>query len=167
MENEIYKSPEAELVPQVDDIDNELASRGARFLASIIDSLTILPISLTIMYLTGGFEGIAEGQQLSILYTLTLALVSTVIFLLIHGKIMLRDGQTWGKKSQSIKIVTVDGEHADLKTLAKRYGFYWVIPQIPLVGQFINLVNVLFIFSKSKRCIHDHVGGTKVIKAHK
>lgn len=165
MENEIYKAPEAELETANFDSDNvELASRGSRLAASIIDSLTVLPISILLMYFTGGFQGISEGQQPGIQYTVILTLVSSAIFLVIHGKIMLRDGQTWGKRLLKIKIVTTDGGHADLKALSKRYGLYWGLSIVPGVGHLLGIINILFVFSKSKKCLHDHVGGTKVIK---
>lgn len=149
-------------------IDNsDLASRWDRLWASLIDVLTIIPITIPLMYFTGGFEGISEGVQPSLSYALTMALISTLIFLAIHGKFIVQDGQTLGKKVLNIKIVTVSGQHASIPFLAKRYGFFWVIPQIPAIGPLINIVNILFIFGKSKRCLHDYVGGTKVIIANK
>lgn len=166
MENNIYSTPESDL--EIDNPDDcILASRWSRVWASLIDGLTIIPIIIPLMYFTGGFDGIADGIQSSLSYTLVMALISTVIFVVIHGRGIVRDGQTWGKKSQNIKIVTIEGEHPNIHTLAKRYGFYWLIPNIPVIGQFINMINILFIFSKSKRCLHDHVGGTKVVKANK
>lgn len=146
---------------------SNLASRWSRLWASLIDALTIIPITVPLVYFTGGFEGVSEGVQPSITYTLTMALINTIIFLFIHGKFMVRDGQTLGKKFLNIKIVTISGQHATIPVLAKRYGFLWVIPQIPMVGPIINMVNILFIFTKSKRCLHDHVAGTKVIATNK
>lgn len=150
------------------DVDGDiLASRWDRLGASFIDGLTIIPITMPLMYFTGGFDGISEGIEPSLSYTLALSLASTVIFLLIHGKFLVRDGQTVGKKIQHIKIVTVAGQHANVSVLAKRYGFSWCISLIPVIGPIINMLNILFIFTKSKRCLHDHVGGTKVIDANK
>lgn len=145
----------------------ELATRGSRFSASIIDAITVTPIVWLIMYFTGGYDGFAEGQLPSLLYTLTFGLIGTATFLLIHGKLLLRDGQTWGKRLENIKIVTIEDKHANLSTLSKRYVFYWGLPLIPIVGHFISMINILFIFSKSKRCIHDYIGNTKVVQANK
>jgi uncharacterized RDD family membrane protein YckC len=142
---------------------NILASRWSRLWASLIDALTIIPITIPLMYFTGGFDGISEGIEPSLTYTLVMGLVGISIFLIIHGKFIVRDGQTLGKKTQNIKIVTTEGLHPDISVLAKRYGFYWGVSLIPVIGQLISMVNILFIFSKSKKCIHDHVGGTKVI----
>ncbi len=166
MENTFNNSDDSNLNDERID-DSELASRWDRLWASLVDALTIIPITIPLMYFTGGFEGISEGIEPSLSYTLTMALISTVIFLAIHGKFMVRDGQTLGKKALNIKIVTTSDQHASIPVLAKRYGFYWVIPQIPAIGPLINMVNILFVFGKSKRCLHDYVGGTKVITANK
>lgn len=140
-----------------------LASRWSRVGASLIDALTIIPITLPLMYFTGAFENMSEGVQPSISYSLAITLVGIILFLMIHGYFLCRDGQTLGKKVLNIKIVTLDGHLPSIATLAKRYGFYWVVPSIPVIGGLLNLVNLLFIFSKSRRCIHDHFGGTKVV----
>jgi hypothetical protein len=31
------------------------------------------------------------------------------------------------------------------------------------VGTFLVLVDVLFIFRKDRRCVHDHIAGTRVV----
>jgi uncharacterized RDD family membrane protein YckC len=166
MENNIYASPEANLeIEQT--IQSDLASRWNRLWASLIDGLTMIPIMLPIMYFTGGLEGLKNGVQPSLIYTLTMALIGVIIFVIIHGKWLIADGQTLGKRALNIKIVTVENKHASLAVLAKRYGFSMLIPQIPFIGALINFVNLLFIFTKSKRCLHDLVAGTKVVIATK
>lgn len=162
MENEIYQPPKSD-VEINEPGDGELASRWSRLWASLLDVLIIMPITIPLMYFTGGFDGIEAGVQPSLTYTLTMAVISIAIFLVIQGKIILRDGQTWGKKALKIKMVTMDGKLPSRQDFAKRYGFYWVIPQIPVAGGFINMINICFIFSESKRCLHDHIGGTQVI----
>jgi uncharacterized RDD family membrane protein YckC len=148
-----------------DDHEINLASRWARLGAALIDGLSVLPITLPTMYFTGGFDVIKTGVPPSLLYNLAIATLMIVAFAVIHGAWLISDGQTMGKKVMGIKIVTNEGGHVDLMTLVKRYGFYLAIPQIPAIGPFINLVNTLFIFSKSKRCLHDHFADTQVIVA--
>lgn len=166
MEKDIYRSPESNL-----EVENEqgveLASRWHRLGSSFVDALTIIPFMLPLMYFTGGFDGILSGVKPSLLYSFMISMVSCVFFLIVHGKIMVRDGQTWGKKLLNIKISTMENELPNVSVLIKRYGFYWVIPQIPVVGQVISLINVLFVFTKSKRCLHDYVADTKVVKVEK
>lgn len=164
MDNNVYSAPDSNL-EQIRDEEGVPATRGSRLLASIVDGLTILPITMPIVYFTGGFDGLKEGVQPSLAYSLMMLLVGAAIFVVIHGKIMLRDGQTWGKKTQNIKMVTLDDGSVTAAILLKRYGFYWFIPYIPVVGQILSMINILFIFGKSKRCLHDYVAGTKVVKA--
>lgn len=162
MENNTKIVPGSEL--QNESIkDDVLASRWARLAAALLDCLIILPITLPLVYFTGGFDGISEGVEPTLLYTLCLSLIGIVLFILIHGKLLINKGQTIGKKLLGIKIVNVNGNQADLATLTRRYGAYWLFPLIPVVGGLINLINICFIFGSSKRCLHDHFGNTKVI----
>jgi uncharacterized RDD family membrane protein YckC len=40
-----------------------------------------------------------------------------------------------------------------------------LIGSIPFIGALYALVDILFIFAEDRRCIHDHLAGTVVIKA--
>ncbi len=50
--------------------------------------------------------------------------------------------------------------------ILKRYVTVWVIQFIPVasVVTILNLINVLAIFRENKKCVHDELAGTKVIK---
>ncbi|MCJ8315076.1 MAG: RDD family protein [Saccharospirillaceae bacterium] len=164
MENNLYTPPSAELHSADENLTEvELASRWSRLFASLIDGLVMAIFTVPLMYFTGGFDGLKEGIQPGLIYTLAIALVGIIVFIIIHGYFLINTGQTIGKKILSIQIVTLDNQQVTLNVLLKRYGFFFGIPQIPVVGPFINGVSLLFIFSESKRCLHDHVGGTKVI----
>lgn len=164
MENNIYEPPTSELeVQSLGELD--LASRWARLGAALIDGVLSLIITLPLMYVTGGFDKILSGEEPSLMYSLIMLFVGTVVFVLLHGYFLTRDGQTIGKKVLSIKIVTLDNQLPKIPHFLKRYGFMWLLYGVPLVGPILNLVNLLFIFSKTKRCLHDHVGGTKVVVA--
>ena len=164
MDDNVYTPPKSDLGPPSID-DGNLATRGSRLVAALLDALMVLPITGPLVYFTGGFDGITTGVQPSISYTIIMTAIGILVFLLIHGYFLISNGQTLGKKALGIKIVTHDNQHASVMTLAKRYGFYWLIPQIPVVGILLNFVNLLLIFGKPKKCIHDYVGGTIVIKA--
>jgi uncharacterized RDD family membrane protein YckC len=165
MEENIYTPPKSELETHDPSVDGrQLASRWSRLGACLLDALTVLPITLPLMYFTGGFEGAMNGVQPSMLYSLAITLAGVVWFLLIHGYFIVRDGQTLGKKALGIGIVTLDGKLAPISLLAARYGFYWLTPIIPIIGSILSLVNAVFIFSKTKRCLHDRIGGTKVVR---
>ena len=91
MENNIYSTPDSELI-QDNNSGGELASRWNRLFASLLDSLILLCITVPLMYFTGGFEGIAEGVQPSIGYSLFLAVIGIIAFVLINGKLLVSNG---------------------------------------------------------------------------
>lgn len=164
MDENVYKTPESELT-----IDSPgelvLASRWARLLAALIDGFIMVAVTLPIMFLTGGFDGIAEGREPSFLYTLVIAAIGIIAFVLINGKILVAYGQTWGKRVAGIRITTLEGAVPSAGDhLLKRYAVYFLPGQVPMIGQVFSLVNILFIFGKEKRCLHDYVGRTKVVK---
>ena len=97
MENNNYKTPESNLVIEKEDVvDSITASRKSRLGAALIDMLTILPITMPLMYFTGGFDGIEAGAQPTLAYTLIMALIGIVLFIVIHGKFLISNGQTIG-----------------------------------------------------------------------
>jgi len=154
MEQDVYRAPESDLtIPQ--EGQGILASRWARLGGSLIDSTLIMCITIPLMFLTGGFDAFTAGRdgqppaQPSFLYGFAIGIAGIVTFLLINAKF----------------LVTNNNQKASGITLLKRYGFYWVVALVPVIGGLLSLVNILFIFGKTKRCLHDYVGGTKVVKA--
>ena len=165
MNENVYAAPQAELINESNE-ETVLASRWQRLWASMIDGFIQMLIILPVMYFTGGFEGIAEGFKPSVGYSIFLALLGILVFLIINAKFLMSTGQTVGKKAIGIKIVDMEGNLPTAKgNLLKRYAVYLIPGQIPLVGQFFSVINILFIFGKGKRCIHDLVGDTKVVTA--
>lgn len=144
---------------------SNLATRWQRFWASIIDSLIMMVLMIPLMFFTGMFEVTDEMAQPSYLYTLGIGLAGLAFFVLINYKLLTTKGQTIGKKVLNTKIVEMDGSLPDSKALLTRYGVFFGLGYIPVIGSIINLVNVLFIFGKEKRCGHDYIAKTKVVKA--
>jgi uncharacterized RDD family membrane protein YckC len=145
--------------------NNTLATRWQRLWASLIDSLTIMIITLPLMYFTGMFEMVAEGRQPGAIYNLMIALAGIAFFFAINYKPLITQGQTIGKKLLSIKIVDLEEELPTGKSLLARYAAYFGFGQIPIVGPLVSIVNILFIFGKEKRCGHDYIAKTKVVQA--
>jgi len=170
VEQDVYKAPESDLnIPQ--EGQGILASRWARLGGSLIDTIVTICITLPLMFLAGGFDAFTAGvdgqppAQPSLLYSFAIGIVGFAVFLLINATFLLSDGQTIGKKLVSTRIVTDNNQKASGTTLLKRYGLYWVVALIPVIAGLLSFVNMLFIFGKAKRCLHDYVGGTKVVKA--
>jgi RDD family len=69
-----------------------------------------------------------------------------------------------GKRIMGIAIVTLNNQKpAFLALIAQRYLTQWLMGIVPVLGPFLRLVDVLFIFRADKRCLHDQIAKTKVI----
>lgn len=141
-----------------------VASRWQRLWASLLDCLIMMTITLPVTYFTGGFTGVLQGVQPTIAYQLFMNALGLVVFIIFNGQLLIKSGRTIGKKVLGIKIVDLNGDLPTKKHLLKRYAIYFVPAYIPVAGPYLSLLNMLFIFGKEKRCIHDYVAGTKVIK---
>ena len=155
-----YTPPAADL--DTDILPMELAGRGTRFLAALIDGIISAVLLGSVMAAFGIFDNI---QNMGLVQTLTINLVGLVVFACVHGYLLKHYGQTVGKRVLGIKIVALDGSLVDLPNLIlKRYLPITLCSAVPFVGPILPLVDVLFIFSGERRCVHDHIAGTKVIK---
>ena len=123
-----------------------LAGRGSRLGAVIIDGLIgVIPYII--------FFIVVPGLGL-------LALAAIFIFQMV---LLTKDGQTLGKKALSVRIMKVDtGQNGGfVSNVLLRVIVNGLLGLIP----FYTLVDVLFIFREDRRCIHDMIAGTQVIKA--
>lgn len=174
-----YQAPTATDIPGafIQPGELQLAGRGERFAAAFVDGVInlifILVVSFGIMWATSirslefanSFRSLADFANAGFLMTLVLTVLSSLFYIGINWKLLTRNGQTIGKKFANIRIVTLDGQRPSMIDLVlKRYGFYTVLPLIPVVGSYISIINILFIFGKERRCLHDHVAGTRVVK---
>ena len=80
--------------------------------------------------------------------------------------LLVTRGQTMGKKFLGIRIVTFEDEANPgfVKVFLLRMLVNGLIGAVPVVGLGYSLVDILFIFRDDKRCIHDLIAGTKVVK---
>ncbi len=76
-------------------------------------------------------------------------------------------GQTIGKKLLGIKIVNFEDETSPgfVKAFLLRSFVNGLIGSIPFIGAVYSLVDICFIFRDDRRCLHDLLAGTKVVKA--
>jgi len=136
----------------------QLASRWKRLLATIEDSLTLIPGFILI--------GLAapEGEALTERSTAMLGLAALYFLgLLIYNIYLLStQGQTIGKRAFKIRIVSFEDNSNPgfAKVVMMRVVVNAILCIIPLYG----LVDLLFIFRQDRRCIHDLLAGTHVVK---
>lgn len=161
-----YRSPQSVVADATG--EGELASLGARFAAALIDAVILLVIVLPLMYVGGYFEAVQTaaiaGTQPYGAMALW-AVIGIVIFVLVQGLPLSQTGQTWGKKVLSIKIVDLEGGKPPFgKLIGLRYLPVQLVSNIPVLGPIAALVDILFIFRADRRCVHDLIAGTRVVK---
>jgi uncharacterized RDD family membrane protein YckC len=151
----------------------ELAGRGSRLGATLLDGLVLgllcyIPMMVAIDWraLASNPENIDPVSVFLNSRVLLAALPGLVIFAAVTIWLVLKNSQTIGKKLVGIKVVRSDGSRAGLGRL------FWLrnvvmnaIGFIPIVGGIVALVDILLIFRQSRKCLHDQIADTIVIKA--
>ena len=143
----------------------ELASRLSRLIASLVDSLVMMPFAAPLyIILIAKYPG--SILDASHAYRIIWIGIPTLIFFVgINSYFWATRGQSIGKMALGIRIVHMDGEQATLgRIVGLRILPMQLIGWIPYIGGVISLVDVLFIFRASRRCIHDDIARTKVVR---
>ena len=144
----------------VSKVAGEKATRSDRLVAAIVDGVLGVVCFIPVFILVG-FDNLSQPTLTLSAGLLGYGILSTLV---LHGYLMYQRGQTIGKSLMSIRIENLDGTQASFTTIYfKRMLSMQLLSLVPSVGQFIaGFVNPLFIFGKDKRCLHDHLAGTKV-----
>jgi len=164
-----YAPPQA----QVEDIefpagaDLVLAGRGRRLGAAMIDGLILLALYwLALMAATWAHWYTPEAGR-SLWQPMVLpTLAIFALFCISQGFLLASRGQTIGKLALGIRITRPDGGRVPLlRMLGLRYGVGHAFTIIPMLGQIFAIVDSLMIFRHSRRCLHDVMADTIVVKA--
>jgi uncharacterized RDD family membrane protein YckC len=175
--NNNYAPPRSRVEdPAAAPIEFELATRGSRLGAAILDSLIMAGPLFVVIVSAFSRIGVARGPTAPFrvwssilahpgpaLYAggaIELALIAVTTVL------VYRNAQTIGKKLCGIKVARLDGSRATLaRIFFLRYLPSAILNVIPVVKYFYGLPDCLFIFGQARRCIHDYIAGTIVIRA--
>jgi len=91
---------------------------------------------------------------------------AAIVSLSVTTMLVHRNGQTIGKKLLGIKVVRTDESRATLARIFwLRYLVSTLLSFIPGVGSFYGLIDLVMIFGKARRCCHDYIADTIVIRA--
>jgi len=138
-----------------------LASRGSRLAASLIDGLAAVVILLPAI---AAIFFVGENSSLSTMgvFFAVLSGIAFLGFAVYQLSMLVREGQTLGKKAMNIRIVNCsDGQIPSAgRLLGMRYFVNSLLGNIP----FYTFLDVLLIFGSERRCIHDYLAGTKVVE---
>jgi uncharacterized RDD family membrane protein YckC len=160
-----YAPPTAE-VADLAEAGQALAGRGRRLAGVIVDTLILLLLWWVIGKVTPLNIYSTAMANAGVVVLAGYALVGMLLFAAVNGWLLARRGQTVGKALLGMRIVRRDGSAADVfRLVAMRYGIGAVITVLPIVGMVYSLADALMIFRADRRCIHDMIADTIVVKA--
>jgi uncharacterized RDD family membrane protein YckC len=141
----------------------QLANRSTRLVAAIIDGFVMMVIVIPLVFI---LVAVTRIDMSGVVGQLVGTLLGIGVFLAVNGSLLASNGQTVGKRAMGIKIARTDGEKATFdRIVGYRLLPIWIISMVPLIGGLIALINVLFIFRESRKCLHDDIADTIVILA--
>jgi uncharacterized RDD family membrane protein YckC len=140
----------------------ELAGRLDRFWAALIDRgifLAVIAAGIGVMAVKDGAAGISLA--------VTVGIAALAVLLAVQIWLLTAHGQTIGKRIIGLRIVKVsDMTNGGFVTnVLLRAVANAAISAVPLVGTLYFFIDPGFIFRDDRRCVHDHLAGTCVIKA--
>lgn len=152
----------------------ELAGLGQRFLAALIDGAlkmlcwlpTSIPFGRTISEQVG--SGAFSFPDIMAAYNRLWpkSIPFLVVLVVVQAALITMRGQSIGKLLLRIRIVRtrLNTQAGFLHAYLLRSAVPWLLSQIPILGGLFWLVDISFIFGEQRRCIHDLIADTKVVK---
>jgi uncharacterized RDD family membrane protein YckC len=130
----------------------------------IVDGVVALVIGIPLSVYTGLYDGIVNGEAVPENAELDNILVGWVWFFVVNSYWLIKRGQTVGTRLLGIRI-------SDFRTdavpsvwrLLVRIAVAAVADLLGPMGNLFALVDILFIFGKNRRCIHDLIAGTRMV----
>ena len=163
-----YASPEAARASvSLTAAGQRLASRSRRLAAAMVDGVIALAILLPViatLFMVEASAGAGADPSPALGLGVLLSVVLLIAFAVYQISLLIRRGQTLGKKYLKIRIVNHDDGR--LPPWSKVFGVRYLVNG--LIGQFVPFYAILdaaFIFGAEQRCIHDYLAGTKVVEA--
>lgn len=157
-----YSAPLAQ-VEQAPDEDLELADRGARLGAMLLDNLIVFGVVFLIVPLGAALEKVSQAASSFAILLMGAALLAVLVINLV---LLHRQGQTLGKRIVGIRILRIDGSRCELwRIIVLRVFAIGLLQMIPFIGWIIFLIDALMIFGEERRCLHDMFADTMVVKA--
>lgn len=138
-----------------------LADIGTRFVGAMIDGLLYIPVVIP------GFViqiALGDGEDLTGL-ALGSMLVGVLGLAIAQWYMIATSGQSIAKRWLSMRIVRLDGSSVNfVHGVVLRSWLMGFLTNIPMVGAIVALVDGLMIFGNERRCLHDRIADTTVIK---
>ena len=154
-----YAPPQAVVADVTDPASGiQLADRGTRLGAALLDGLIILVMVYLPFMLSVMVDGKGPGSWIG----LVVGGIGLIVWLFFTVKFLGENGQSIGKKACKIKILRKDGSEVSIsRVIIGRNVVNGLLGVIPLYG----IIDSLFIFGNARRCVHDYIADTIVVKA--
>jgi uncharacterized RDD family membrane protein YckC len=153
--------------PELNDIltseSTERANFGDRFFASFVDNIIVrIPLRIVFIFLFS----LWSNPYFSLFFGVCVELVATLLYFAVFA--YRKNGQTWGKKWNNVKVTDMQGNDLILAHFIVREFVARGIPIILSIffGMYANLwvLTYLLALSKDRRALHDVIAGTQVVK---
>jgi uncharacterized RDD family membrane protein YckC len=150
--------------------DLPLASLGQRFVGAMVDLLVVLVVASPLVIASIVAQPEPNGDPPPWVVGVGLVCLLAVFAVTIGQWVMISSqGQSIGKRVTGCRIVKLDGGPVDfvsgvvLRTWV--LGFVSGILNQCCLGWIVTLIDALMIVGPERRCLHDHIAGTKVVQA--
>jgi uncharacterized RDD family membrane protein YckC len=139
----------------------QLAGRGERLGAAVLDSvLVMVPVLLALVPMF-----MARDNGNAEVWSGFLVLLVVVAAIAVNCVLLSRNGQTIAKYMLRIRVARPDGSNPGLaRIFFARYLPLAVLGALPFIGTVVTLVDALMIFRDNRRCLHDDIADTIVLK---
>jgi uncharacterized RDD family membrane protein YckC len=143
----------------------QLAGRGARLGGAIIDGVILLGLWWLVSVVTPWNIFSPKMAEAGFMALIGMQSLGLLLFAIVNGYLLMTRGQTVGKRLLGMRIVRPDGAAASpVRLIGLRYGVGWLLSALPVVGMVYALVDCLLIFRADRRCLHDMIADTIVVK---
>jgi uncharacterized RDD family membrane protein YckC len=172
-----FAPPRSVVADVSEDSSLEKASRSSRLAAIFIDGLLFGVPFIPSYWVALTAMGISHAGRPPTPWAFWAAAAATgavfwagalvaVALIAVTTLFVYRNGQTIGKKLLGIKVVRTDGSRASLARIFwLRYLLNTLIMLIPMLGGLYSLIDALVIFGDARRCCHDYIADTIVVRA--
>ena len=144
-----------------------LAGRWQRLGATAVDAVLVPGLTIVLVM---AFEVMEDPEDFTSAWWMGWVFALAVVsYLLLNGYGLARSGQTLGKRLFGIAVVRADAlaPASFWKLICVRAPFFpllFVVIYPPLIV--LPLLDLLPIFGKSRRCLHDLAAGTRVVRVN-
>lgn len=159
-----YSAPQSELGQALStQPEPELAGRGVRFGAHILDMVLWWLGALPGFVVMTAIQGHASGSALEVVGPAIMAVGVTAVAVL-NWVWITQSGQSIAKRMLKLQIRRIDGSPCGfVHGVVLRSWVMTIVNAICPLGGFLAIADGLFIFGEERRCLHDLVASTKVV----